>query len=298
VHGRSVLVGTEKFHVRGVTYGTFRSEDGSSFPAPERVREDFAAMAAAGINAVRTYVPPPAWLLDAALAHGIRVMVGFAWEQHVAFLDDEERARRIERRLADQVRALELHPAILCYSIGNEIPASIVRWHGRRRVERFLERLYRAAKQEDPQGLVTYVNFPSTEYLELPFLDLVTFNVYLESQQPLQDYLARLQNLAGDRPLLLAEVGFDSRRHGTDEQARVLRWQIETAATAGCAGAFVFAWTDEWYRGGHDIDDWDFGLTTRDRQPKPALAAVRAAFAKLPPRPAADWPRISVVVCA
>ena len=41
----------------------------------------------------------------------------------------------------------------------------------------------------------------------------------------------------------------------------------------GCAGAFVFAWTDEWFRGGYDIDDWDFGLTTRDRRPKPALAA-------------------------
>ena len=47
-------------------------------------------------------------------------------------------------------------------------------------VERFLERLYVAAKEEDPDGLVTYVNFPSTEYLELPFLDLATFNVYLE----------------------------------------------------------------------------------------------------------------------
>ena len=43
------------------------------------------------------------------------------------------------------------HPAILCYAIGNEIPASIVRWYGPRRIERFLKRLYRAAKQEDPE---------------------------------------------------------------------------------------------------------------------------------------------------
>ena len=57
------------------------------------------------------------------------------------------------------------------------------RWHGRRRVERFLERLYRAAKDEDPDALVTYVNYPSTEYLELPFLDFVCFNVYLESRE-------------------------------------------------------------------------------------------------------------------
>jgi len=69
--------------------------------------------------------------------------------------------------------------------IGNEIPAPIVRWYGRRRVERFLERLHRAGKAEDPQGLVIYVNYPTTEYLHLPFIDLVCFNVYLESQERL-----------------------------------------------------------------------------------------------------------------
>src|SRR5213592_1079990 len=36
---------------------------------------------------------------------------------------------------------------------------SIVRWHGRRRLERFLERFYWATKAEDPQCLVTYVNY-------------------------------------------------------------------------------------------------------------------------------------------
>jgi hypothetical protein len=35
------------------------------------------------------------------------------------------------------------------------------------------------------------VNYPSTEYLELPFIDFVAFNVYLESQQNLAAYLAR-----------------------------------------------------------------------------------------------------------
>src|SRR5262249_54305683 len=83
-----------------------------------------------------------------------------------------------------------------------------------------------------------------------------------------------------------------------------LDWQVRSAFGAGCAGAFVFAWTDEWYRGGHAIEDWDFGLTDRVRRPKPALAAVRAAFADVPfprsrPSPAGrPWPRVSVVVCS
>src|SRR5213078_2590105 len=162
--------------------------------------------------------------------------------------------RSIEARVRVGVRSCAGHPAVLCYTIGNEIPAPIVRWYGKRRVEQYLERLYRAAKQEDPEGLVTYVNFPSTEYLELPFLDFVTFNVYLEAQRTLDAYLARLQNVAGDRPLVMAEIGLDSRRNGEDVQATVLGWQVRTAYSGGCAGAYVFAWTDEWHRGGFDID--------------------------------------------
>jgi len=292
-----VLVGAEKFHVRGVTYGTFRSEGDSSFPAPERVREDFAAMAAAGINAVRTYLPPPHWLLDAALADGIRVMAGFGWEQHVAFLDDPERARRIAAGLGDEVRSLEQHPALLCYSIGNEIPAPIVRWHGKRPVERFLERLHWEAKCADPEGLVTYVNYPSTEYLELPFLDVCAFNVFLEQEGTFESYLARLQNLSGDRPLLITELGLDSRRNGAETQARVLESQVRQAFATGAAGTFVFSWTDEWHRGGHDVTDWDFGLVDRDRNPKPSLAAVQRAYAAAPFAPNGPWPSVSVVVC-
>jgi cellulose synthase/poly-beta-1,6-N-acetylglucosamine synthase-like glycosyltransferase len=59
----------------------------------------------------------------------------------------------------------------------------------------------------------------------------------------------------------------------------------------------VFAWTDEWYRGGYDIEDWDFGVTDRSRRPKPALAAVREAYAEVPLQPSAASPMISVVVC-
>jgi GT2 family glycosyltransferase len=254
-------------------------------------------MAGAGINSIRTYVPPPTWLLDAALAEGIGVMVGFAWEQHVAFLDDADRAERIAHRLGDEVRACERHPAILCYAVGNEIPASIVRWHGKRAIEGFLERLHWEAKSADPGGLVTYVNFPSTEYLELPFLDLTAFNVFLEREGDFESYLARLQNLSGDRPLLITELGLDSARNGAEAQARSLEWQVRGAFATGAAGTFVFAWTDEWHRGGHEVLDWDFGLVDRDRRPKPALDAVGRAYQAVPFSERGPWPAVSVVVC-
>jgi GT2 family glycosyltransferase len=298
VKGKFVFLGDAKLHLKGVTYGPFGSEgeDGPDLD-PELVEHDFREMAANGLNAVRLYTVPPRWLLDAAGRHGLYVMVGIPWEQHIAFADDRRRRRSIESRVAEAVRSCAGHPAVLCFAIGNEIPASIVRWHGRRRIERFLHRLYRAAKAEDPDALVTYINYPSTEYLRLPFVDLVCFNVYLESPDRLEAYLARLQNLADERPLIMAELGLDSRRNGPEKQAETLEWQIRLAAAAGCAGAFVFSWTDEWHRGGHDIDDWDFGLTTRERDPKPALAAAASAFSEVPFPVAMRWPRVSVVVC-
>ena len=298
VKGKFLFVGDEKFYIRGATYGTFRPDEaGNEFCDPELVERDFFQMASSGINTVRTYTVPPRWLLDAALRHGLKVIVGIPWEQHIAFLD-EGRGEAIEETVREGVRACAGHPAVLCHVIGNEIPAPIVRWHGPRRTERFLKRLYEAAKAEDPEGIVAYVNYPTTEYLDVGFIDVLCFNVYLESQDRLEAYMARLQNIAGDRPLIMTEIGLDSRRHGEEEQARALDWQVRSAFAAGCAGAIVFAWTDEWFRGGHDIDDWDFGLTDRARRAKPALTAVRNAFAEVPFPEDMPWPRISVVVCS
>ena len=299
VRGKFLFVDNQKFWIRGVTYGTFRPlADGTQFPEPEMVKRDFAEISANGMNTVRVYTVPPIWLLEIAREFRLRVMVGVPWEQHIAFLDDGNRIRQIEERVRQAVRACEQHPAILGYSLGNEIPVSIVRWHGKNRIERFLEKLYRIGKSEDPKGLFTYVNFPTTEYLQLPFLDMVCFNVYLESQQNLKKYLARLQNMADERPLLMAEIGLDSRSNGETVQAQSLDWQVWTTFESGCAGAIVFAWTDEWHRGGQEIEDWDFGLTTRDRQPKPALDTVRRAFAEVSFQPNLPWPKFSVVVCS
>jgi hypothetical protein len=295
--GKFFAAGGEKLYLRGVTYGTFAAgEDGEELLDPDVVAADFGAMAELGIDTVRTYTVPPRWSLDLAAASGLRVLVGLPWEQHVTFLDDRSLAGSIEERVRAGVARCAGHPAVLGFAVGNEIPAPIVRWHGRERIERFVERLYRAAKEEDGDALVTYVNYPSTEYLQLPFLDFVAFNVYLERRERLAAYVRHLQTIAGDRPLVLAELGLDSRRHGLDRQAETLDWQVRTAFDGGCAGAFVFAWTDEWHRGGFEIEDWDFGLTDRGRRSKPALATVARAYGSVP-EAVHQEPRVSVVVC-
>jgi O-antigen biosynthesis protein len=297
INGKFLTVGGERFWLKGTTYGTFRPRNNCDYPSREVVARDFQQMAKHGLNTVRTYTIPPLWLLDLANHYGLRVIVGVPWEQHITFLNDRGTIKSIEKRVRESVRQCRQHPAVLCYTIGNEVPAPIARWHGKRELESFLHKLYRSAKDEDPDGLITYVNYPSTEYLDLPFLDLVCFNLYLEDKSTLEAYLTRLQHLAGNRPIILAEIGLDSRQNGEERQSWSLEMQIRSAMSAGCAGALVFAWTDEWNRGGAEITDWDFGLTTRDRQPKPALSAVESAFADTPFSSVSEWPRISVVVC-
>jgi beta-galactosidase/beta-glucuronidase len=117
-----------RFLVKGVSYGTFAPDaGGAQFPAPARIAQDFAAIAAAGFNTVRTYTAPPAALLDAAAHHGLHVIVGLPWPQHVAFLDDRRLTRQIRLDGIATVRRLASHPAALLFAVGSEIPPAIVR---------------------------------------------------------------------------------------------------------------------------------------------------------------------------
>ncbi len=299
VGGKFLFVGNDKFWIRGVTYGAFRpGPNGQEYHDINVLERDFSLMAANGLNAVRIpHTTPSRELLDIAQRHGLRVMVGLSAEQYAGYLIDRKGAPDIEKLIRSKARICAGHPALLCYALGNEIAAPVVRWLGRGRVEKYLERLYWAVKAEDPNALVTYVNYPTTEYLHLPFLDLVTFNVYLESQDRLDAYLARLHNIAGDRPLLMSEIGLDSLRNGEVIQAQALEWQLRSTFAPGCAGAFIFSWTDEWHRAGAEVEDWAFGITARDRRPKPALGTVREAFTKVPFAKELCWPKVSVIVC-
>ncbi len=301
VDGKFLEVDGRRFLLKGVAYGTFAPDNqGSQFPSAERIEQDFALMAAAGINTVRTYTPPPPALLDAALRHGLKVMVGLAWPQHIPFLDDRRLTRSIRREAVTDVRRIASHPAALLFALGNEIPAGIVRWHGHGRIARFLSELYEDVKAAAPDSLLTYVNFPPTEHLDLDVFDVFAYNVYLHREPELRGYIARLQHLAGNRPLLLAEAGADSLREGLDGQARITASHLRTAFAEGAYGAVAYSWTDEWWRGGQSVDDWAFGLVDEARHPKPALAAVKQVFANAP-FPSSDrtmWPKVSVVVCA
>src|SRR5579871_1979067 len=298
VHGKFLTHGDRPFRLCGVTYGPFAAnETGYPFPPPERVAEDFLQMRAAGINAIRTYHMPPEELFHLAEERGVYVLVDIPWPKHVCFFDSEQARREARRQVEQAAKRGRQHRCVLAYSIGNEIPPNIVRWHGARRVERFLAELRDVAKQADPEGLVTYASYPPTEYLDLSGFDFATFNVYLHDREPFRRYLCRLQNLIGDRPLLLGEIGMDTLRHGELEQARFLAGHVSEAFLMGLAGAFVFSWTDEWHTGGHAIHDWAFGITHADRVPKASYHALREVFETPSHALLEQRPPVSVVVC-
>ena len=299
VHGKFFFAGKHKHFIRGVTYGPFaQGSHGAQFPEPAMVDRDFALMGEAGINTVRVFTVPPVWLLDAADRADLKILVGLSWSQHIAFLDSAATQAEIRKTVAAGVRDCRRHPGVFGYLVGNEIPPDIVRWHGAEAVRRFVRYLVTCVRDEHPGALVSYANFPSTEYLTIDFTDFVCFNVYLHDASAFRRYIARLHNLAVDQPLVLTEFGVDSMRQGEEEQRHILSWQIRSAFESGVAGTFVFAWTDEWFTGGHPIEDWAFGLVDRGRRPKPSFGEVALQYKSALPPTLRRYPRVSVVVCA
>ena len=115
--------------------------------------------------------------------------------EYVCFLEERGTRREVRlevRRGVGVVRATSRRADVLLS--GRRSRRQIVRWHGPKKVEAFLSDLYHVAKDQDPGSLVTYTNFPTTEYLELPFVDVFTFNVYLHQRRDFCKYLSRLQH--------------------------------------------------------------------------------------------------------
>ncbi len=303
VRAKFFFEGERKLFLKGITYGPFSPDaNGDYVGAPERVKWDLAQMRELGVNTLRVYHVPPRWFLDALQEAGLRALISIPWAEHVQFLNDRRIRAQVVETIREGVSRHKGHPAIFGYLVGNEIPTTMVRWLGVRRVTEFLEQLINLARSIDPRPLYSYASYPPTEYLLPQNVDFFTFNVYLHHQRDLEKYLLRLQNLADDKPLVLGEFGMDTIRHPEEEQADMLSWHVDSVVRCGLAGAVVYAWTDEWFTGGMEITDWAFGLVTRDRKPKKSFEAIKGKWGgeepvttrvKLP-----SYPKVSVIVCS
>jgi hypothetical protein len=304
IDGKHFVLGDRPFRVRGVTYGSFLPRlDGELFPDRVRVKEDFRMMAEAGLNTVRLYALPPLDVLDIAVDYGLRVLVGLNYHDwRMEPSPGRRTTRRVldagRRAVAEAVERCSGRPEVLAIAVGNELPVDVVRVHGIGAVQDSLSELVADIHAADPALLATYVNFPTTEFLAVEGQDVVCFNVFLEDPSALRRYLRHLQVVAGSRPLVVTELGLASTVHGEAAQAHSIHGQLEQVDETGCAGATVFAWTDEWGVAGQPVEGWGFGITGKERTRKPALEVVREwANTRLVDR-RVEWPSVSVVVCA
>ena len=302
--GKHLEAGGSPFRVRGVTYGSFRRRaDGKAFPDAGRIATDLVAMADAGLNVVRTYTAPPRELIEIAGDLGLKVLAGIDYEdwRYEGVTGKAASGRVVDNGLRAVEEALEVcagRPEVLALSVGNEVPADVARAHGIARVEEGLARLIDRVKHADPWLLATYCNFPTTEFLQPEGQDLICFNVFLEDPAAFRRYLQRLQILSGELPLVITELGLAAEAHGESAQAAALGWQLQAVDEAGCAGATVFSWTDDWAVDDKPVTGWGFGITDDERGPKPALEVVEAWAGRRIEDLRVEWPAISVVVCA
>ncbi|MEM7147868.1 MAG: glycosyltransferase [Verrucomicrobiota bacterium] len=302
VEGKFFRLADEKFVVRGVTYGPF-APVGEGTDERERWGRDLGQMAAMGFNVVRVYEAPTREFVGMCREAGMRVLVSVPWAQHVDFF--EEAAVR-EAALAAVRKVVGAHhgsAGVLGYLVGNEIEATLARWMGPQRVRSFLEELIEAGRERDGDALFAYANYPSTEYLSPRNEDFTAFNVFLEDADSLGRYLARLHHVAGDRPLVVSEFGLDARENGEEAQAAAFDWFWREAVGAGLGGGIWFSFTDDWYRGGEEVRDWEFGMTRRGREEKAVCETARGwlgagGLLDEELRVVEDGPKVSVIVCS
>jgi hypothetical protein len=202
VDGKYLRVDGERFYVRGMTYGTFAETELGLFPGLKRVEEDFAAMAAVGINTVRTYTVPGLEILELAEEAGLKLLMGVWWDDP-RYLNPTDRgswqkmAAEARTAVKEAVESYAGHPAILGFVLGNEIPGPVVRWHGRRRIEGLLRSLQETGKDAAQEAHFSYANYPTTQYLDTSYFDFDCFNVFLEEESAYRRPSGRRSRLAG-----------------------------------------------------------------------------------------------------
>src|SRR5262245_46899722 len=180
VDGKFLRLDTRKFHVKGITYGPFApNSSGEMFPEREQAARDLAQIRVLGANVLRLYYAPPRWFLDQAAENELKLLVDIPWSKHLCFLDSLQSQRGARAAVRRAVAEAGGHPAILAFSVVNEIAADIARWSGPARVERFVDELVREARSIDPDALYTFTSFPPTEFLQPQEIDFHCFNVYL-----------------------------------------------------------------------------------------------------------------------
>ena len=289
--------------IKGVCYHPVAI--GSDTRSFETLASDLELMRELGANTLRVYEPiADEAVLDAISAAGLRVIIGFGYNQGGAY-------DLLSGTYLDYVKRFKSHPAILCWELGNEynyhpewFGGSLDTWYAT------LRETSAAIQTADPDHPVATAHgeVPEAELIaSLPDIDLWGLNVYRwdESHSAIADFAER-----SDKPVYFSELGADSYmteaklgyEAGDNERAQAdatekMLGNILTDRPRA-AGVAVFSFTDGWWKAGQpdqqDVGGWApgssgvpydgtaneeyWGLVNVHREPKAAFDVVRTFY--------------------
>ncbi|GEM_PF-2448321 len=261
-----------------------------------RLNSDYLKMAVElGANTVRTWGARHTGsdYLDAAQQRGIQVNAGL-WlpyakrrddgSLHFDYRDADARAKLREKTL-DYVRRHRQHPAILMWTVGNEVIHHSPDEAQRRAFSAFLQELVEAIREIDPAHPIGYATagWKHLDHLQaVPGLDFIGVNAYGN----LLNVRDEMQRLGDARPLLFTELGplresdqgrdrFGQPKAPPDERkSRDYRRRLAELEELGghALGAFVFRLGDP------KPDDLHWWNLTIGERPRDAFYAVREIY--------------------
>jgi len=174
--GWELRVNGQPYYIRGIACNEALGDKG----------EDLLALAAqAGANTVRVYGDVTDDYLNRAQTHGLKVNVGF-WFNAIRLgsqesYRDPKHCAELKQKALDYVRRFKDHPAVLLWTMGNEVFSFTDNEQEKEAFGHFLEDLVKAIHREDPNHPVLYASSYTRCLSDLkrwvPDIDVIGVNV-------------------------------------------------------------------------------------------------------------------------
>ncbi len=278
------------FAIKGVTFGY--DQDVDNFD------RYFADLQFLGVNTIRIWATNEhtGALLDAAHAHGMKVMVGI-WMRHgrsgmegddnFNYVEDEAGKEDMYQSALRVVEQYKNHPAVLTWGVGNEVYLNIATDEEKRAYSLLLERVCGKIKTLDANHPITSVEawtFGMDWWQELvPSLDIYGLNSYGPGAGLLAEELKQRKI---DKPYIITEFGvtgewdIKEKKYGievepTDQQkydAIAIGYQEWITSKPACLGVYVFH-----YGNGNDFGS-PWLLSHHRGYSRPQYWAIRKAY--------------------
>ena len=303
VASRAIIVDGEPYFIKGICYHPVpKGETKRDF---SQLKADLALMQEARINTIRVYEPiQEEWVLDAIAEAGIKVIIGFGYNQNGEY-------DILSGTFIDYVKKYKDHPAILMWELGNEYNYHPEWFEGD--INTWYTALNEGAAkihEIDQNHPVTTAHgeLPDKKTLaKVPNVDVWGINSY-RWDNPEKIY--KEWKWRSKKPMYLSEAGADSymtiTAHGYKEGVNVLAQAVAVRnilvdvlsnKDIG-SGVTLFQFTDGWWKAGNpetqDKGGWApnssgvpydgtpneeyWGIVDIDRNKKPAFEIVTRGY--------------------